>query len=146
MINGVLCRARTGVPWPELPERYGPQQTLYEQHRRWSAGRTWQQILAELQIDADATDPDGQLARHVREDSAQRTQARAVNIDSTSCRAHQHAAGARLRGRKPHPWPVTCRLSQMASDHRMGVSEWWIVLLRLPYLAVSSEFAFIRLL
>ncbi|MFJ9123453.1 transposase [Streptomyces sp. NPDC102340] len=37
VINGVLFRARTGVPWQDLPERYGPWQTVYERHRRWSA-------------------------------------------------------------------------------------------------------------
>lgn len=28
VVNGVLFRARTGVPWPDLPERYGPWQTF----------------------------------------------------------------------------------------------------------------------
>ncbi|MEU0031085.1 transposase [Streptomyces sp. NPDC006335] len=41
----VLFRARTGLPWPDLPERYGPWQTVYERHRRWSADGTWQSIL-----------------------------------------------------------------------------------------------------
>ncbi|MGW6015950.1 IS5 family transposase [Streptomyces sp. NPDC055210] len=90
VVNGVLFRARTGVPWPDLPERYGPWQTVYERHRRWSADGTWQRILAELQIEADAGDPDGALARELEREWA-------VNIDSTSCRAHQHAAGARHR-------------------------------------------------
>nr|WP_110944908.1 IS5 family transposase [Streptomyces niger] len=90
VVNGVLFRARTGVPWPDLPERYSPWQTVYERHRRWSADGTWQRILAELQIEADATDPDGTLARGLEGEWA-------VNIDSTSCRAHQHAAGARHR-------------------------------------------------
>ncbi|MCZ0993403.1 IS5 family transposase [Streptomyces noursei] len=97
VINGVLFRARTGVPWPDLPERYGPWQTVYERHRRWSADGTWQQILTELQIEADATDPDGTLAKDVEKESVQRRREWAVNIDSTSCRAHQHAAGARRR-------------------------------------------------
>ncbi|MBQ0850370.1 IS5 family transposase [Streptomyces sp. BH-SS-21] len=92
VVNGVLFRARTGVPWPDLPERYGPWQTVYERHRRWSADGTWQRILTELQIEADAGDPDGALARRL---DAEREWA--VNIDSTSCRAHQHAAGARHR-------------------------------------------------
>ncbi|AGP51764.1 hypothetical protein M271_00625 [Streptomyces rapamycinicus NRRL 5491] len=104
MIDGVLFRARTGVPWPGLPERYGPWQTVYEWHRRWSAEGTWYQILAELQIEADASNPDGALARAVGTETGQRGREWAVNIDSTSCRAHQHAAGAlgrtfRKRGR-----------------------------------------------
>lgn len=101
VINGVLFRARTGVPWPDLPERYGPWQTVYERHRRWSADGTWARILAELQIEADATDPDGALARAL--DRKRREQEWAVNIDSTSCRAHQHAAGARHRSPRDVP-------------------------------------------
>ncbi|MEU8579357.1 transposase [Streptomyces abikoensis] len=58
----MLFRARTGVPWPDLPERYGPWQTVYERHRRWSVDGTWQRILSGLQIEADAADPDGALA------------------------------------------------------------------------------------
>ncbi|UIX32969.1 IS5 family transposase [Streptomyces sp. GQFP] len=91
VISGVLFRAWTGVPWPDLPEGYGPWQTVYERHRRWSADGTWKTILEGLQIEADAGDPDAQLARRIgREEFA-------VNIDSTSCRAHQHAAGAQHR-------------------------------------------------
>ncbi|SED14364.1 IS5 family transposase [Streptomyces melanosporofaciens] len=97
VINGVLFRARTGVPWPDLPERYGPWQTVYERHRRWSADGTWQVILQELQIEADAGDPDGAFARQVSR------QEWAVNIDSTSCRAHQHAAGAPRKPPADHP-------------------------------------------
>jgi transposase len=93
VINGILFRARTGVPWRDLPERYGPWQTIYERHRRWSADGTWQMILGELQIEADAADPDGALARAL--DQEQQEREWAVNIDSSSCRAHQHAAGAR---------------------------------------------------
>ena len=94
VINGVLFRARTGVPWPDLPERYGPWQTVYERHRRWSSDGTWTALLQELQMEADAGDPDAGHAREV----ARREWA--VNIDSTSCRAHQHAAGA------PHKPPT----------------------------------------
>ena len=101
VINGVLYRARTGVPWPDLPERYGPWQTVYERHRRWSADGTWKKILEELQIEADATDHDGALARTL--DRERREREWAVNIDSTCCRAHQHAAGARHRPPRDFP-------------------------------------------
>ncbi|MEU5840207.1 IS5 family transposase [Streptomyces diacarni] len=96
VINGVLFRARTGVPWPDLPERYGPWQTVYERHRRWSADGTWQRILARLQIEADAVDPDGTRERGLEREWA-------VNVDSTTCRAHQHAAGARHRPPRDFP-------------------------------------------
>ncbi|MEU6369924.1 transposase [Streptomyces sp. NPDC046931] len=78
VINGVLFRARTGVPWPHLPERYGPWQSTYERHGRWSADATWRQILPELHIEVGAADPDGALAKAVGAESAQRRREWAV--------------------------------------------------------------------
>ncbi|MFF9340667.1 IS5 family transposase [Streptomyces sp. NPDC014773] len=90
VINGVLYRTRTGIPWRDLPERYGTWQTVYERHHHWSADGTWSRIQRALQAGADAgaKDADG---------------AWAVNVDSTACRAHQHAAGARHWPPKDHP-------------------------------------------
>ncbi|MYX87831.1 MULTISPECIES: IS5 family transposase [Streptomyces] len=80
VVNGVLFRVRTGVPWRDLPERYGSWKTVYERHRRWSADGTWDRILHSVQADADL---------------AGRIDWSMVGVDSTSCRAHQHAGGAR---------------------------------------------------
>ncbi|MGF3132001.1 IS5 family transposase [Streptomyces albidoflavus] len=80
VVNGVLFRVRTGVPWRDLPERYGSWKTVYERHRRWSADGTWDRILHSVQADADLA---GRIGWSM------------VGVDSTSCRAHQHAAGAR---------------------------------------------------
>ncbi|MFJ4704918.1 IS5 family transposase [Streptomyces anulatus] len=80
VLNGILFRVRTGVPWRDLPERYGSWKTVYERHRRWSADGTWDRILQAVQADADL---------------AGRIDWGMVGVDSTSCRAHQRAAGAR---------------------------------------------------
>ena len=69
---------------------------------------TWQKILEALQIEADAADPDGALARALDQEQQQREREWAVNIDSTSCRAHQHAAGARRRPPRDFPEKMTC--------------------------------------
>ncbi|WP_370087704.1 IS5 family transposase [Streptacidiphilus sp. MAP12-16] len=82
VLNGIYFRERTGVPWRDLPVRYGKWKTVYERHRRWSADGTWDRILKAVQAQADA---EGRL------DWSQ------VSVDSTTCRAHQHAAGARKR-------------------------------------------------
>jgi transposase len=119
VINGVLFRARTGVPWPDLPERYGPWQTVYERHRRWSADGTWNKILQELQIEADAGDPDAALAQAVQEQVREREWA--VNIDSTSCRAHQHAAGAPHRPPRDFPQKGVVRVCRPMGGRRWGV-------------------------
>ncbi len=80
VINGILCRTRTGIPWRDLPKRYGSWKTAYERHRRWSADGTWDTILRGVHADADL---------------AGRIDWSMVGVDSTSCRAHLHAAGAR---------------------------------------------------
>ena len=79
MIDGILHRVRTGVQWRDLPERFGPWKTVYERHRLWSADGTWEYLLQRVQAAADA-------AGEIDWD---------VSVDSTSVRAHQHAAGAR---------------------------------------------------
>ncbi|MCF3182269.1 IS5 family transposase [Streptomyces polychromogenes] len=80
VVNGILFRVRTGIPWRDLPERYGSWKTVYERHRRWSADGTWDRILQAVQADTDMA---GRLDWSM------------VGVDSTTCRAHQHAAGAR---------------------------------------------------
>jgi hypothetical protein len=49
VINGVLYRARTGVPWRDLPERYGCWVTVYKGRRHWSADGTWERLLAAME-------------------------------------------------------------------------------------------------
>ncbi|WP_240167899.1 IS5 family transposase [Streptomyces noursei] len=54
IINGVLCRQRTGAPWRDPPARFGPWKTVYQRHRRWSADGTWDRVFAAVLADADA--------------------------------------------------------------------------------------------
>jgi transposase len=79
VINGIFHRVRTGCPWRDLPERFGPYQTVYGRHRRWSGDGTWERILEVLQAGCDEAEG----------------AAWSVAVDSTVVRAHQHAAGAR---------------------------------------------------
>jgi transposase len=78
VINGILFRTRTSVPWRDLPERFGPWKTVYERHRLWSADGTWDYLLRQVQAMADA---EGEIDWD-------------ISVDSTAVRAHQHAAGA----------------------------------------------------
>ncbi|MYT66809.1 MULTISPECIES: IS5 family transposase, partial [unclassified Streptomyces] len=54
VINGVLWRLRTGAPWRDLPERYGPWQTAYERFARWEADGTWARLLEQVQVRDDS--------------------------------------------------------------------------------------------
>lgn len=78
----MLWRLRTGAPRRDLPERYGPWQTVYERFARGEADGTWAKPLEHAQVHDDAV---GRVEW-------------TVSVDSTINRAHQHAAGARERG------------------------------------------------
>ncbi|MDT0270216.1 transposase [Streptomyces sp. DSM 44915] len=73
---------RTGVPWRDVPAEYGPGNRVHDLFRRWQRNGTWHRSLARLPSMADA---DGAITWN-------------LNVDSTVCRAHQHAAGARKQG------------------------------------------------
>lgn len=105
LIDGIRWRVRTGAPWRDLPVRYGPWQTVYGLFRRWQREGVWAEIVAALQSRADAA---GLICWQ-------------VNVDSTVCRAHQHAAGARHDGdaqKEPPGGTVT-----EPADHGLGRSR-----------------------
>lgn len=79
ILDGILWIDRTGAPWRDLPERYGPWQTVATRFYRWRAAGIWDEVLAVLQQRADA---EGRIGWEVH------------YVDGTIVRAHQHAAGA----------------------------------------------------
>jgi transposase len=54
IINGILWVLNTGAPWADLPERYGPHQTVYDRFVRWQRCGLWQELLVALQACEDA--------------------------------------------------------------------------------------------
>ena len=82
VLNAILWKLRTGAPWRDLPERYGPWKTAHERLRLWTADGTWQRILDEVIVKDDSV---GEVEW-------------VISVDSSVVRAHQHAAGARKKG------------------------------------------------
>jgi transposase len=80
IVEGILWRLATGVPWRDLPDRFGPWATVYSRFRRWQRIGVWDGVLAAVQADADARG-DLDWALHL--------------LDGTTIRAHPHAAGAK---------------------------------------------------
>jgi transposase len=78
VMNGVLWILRTGAPWKEVPQEYGRKSTLYDRFKAWKDRGILEAVFAELSKDCDMQD---------------------LSFDSTSCKVHQHAAGAK-RGPK----------------------------------------------
>jgi transposase len=89
MVNAILWKLGTGAPWRDLPERYGPWESVYTRFRRWRLAGVWDQVLATVQTQGDA---EGKLDWSVQ------------FLDGTVIRAHQHAAGAKGGTRKRKPW------------------------------------------
>ena len=84
LIDGIRWRTRVGSPWRDVPPAYGKWQTVYGLFRRWQRAGVWAGILTALQARADS-------AGLITWD---------VSVDSTTARAHQHAAGARIKGKR----------------------------------------------
>ncbi|KGB55879.1 Transposase [Sphingopyxis sp. LC81] len=84
VINGILWRFRTGSPWADIPERYGPHTTCYNRFVRWRKAGVWDRLLT-----AVSQAFDGEL----------------VMIDSSSIRVHQHGATLK-RGTLIAAWDV----------------------------------------
>jgi transposase len=80
VLNGILWVLRTGAPWRDLPERYGPWQTAYSRFYRWQQAGVWQKVLKELQKQKDGS---GEVGWEIH------------FVESTTVRAHQHAAGVK---------------------------------------------------
>jgi len=80
-VEAVLYRYRAGIPWRDLPERFGAWKAIHTRWSRWAASGVWERMFKALSADAD-----NEYAM----------------IDSTIVRAHQHSAGARKkRAHKP---------------------------------------------
>jgi transposase len=87
VLEGIIYRFRTGIAWRDLPEEFGPWQTVWERHQTFSTNGTYDKIHARLLTEADAV---GDLDWM-------------VSVDSTINRAHQHATN-------------TSRVEQVAGD------------------------------
>jgi transposase len=74
VLNAIFFVLRTGTPWRDLPERYGPYTTVYNRFNRWAKRGVWLRIFEAL---------------------AARSPTSLQLIDSSIIRAHQHAAGGK---------------------------------------------------
>ena len=81
-VEAVLYRYRTGMPWRDLPERFGDGTKVHLRFSRWAKSGVWERVFQHLAADAD-----NEYAM----------------IDSTIVRAHQHSAGAKKKTAKTKP-------------------------------------------
>jgi len=86
IVHGILWILHTGAPWRDLPERYGPWQTVFQAFNRWRADGTWVRIVNSL---LDQLDDQGQIDHDL------------WCIDGSVIRASRAAAGAKKKPRPP---------------------------------------------
>jgi transposase len=80
-LNAVMWRFRTGSPWRDVPAEYGPWSTVYDRFRSWAKSGVFPHLIDAVIAEAAARRPvDLEL----------------VSVDSTTARAHHHAAGMAL--------------------------------------------------
>ena len=72
-VEAVVYRYRAGIPWRDLPERFGDWKNVHRRWSRWAEKNIWEKIFKLL-----AKEADNEYAM----------------IDSTIVKAHQHSAGA----------------------------------------------------
>jgi len=76
VMNGIFWVLRTGAPWRDLPDRYGPYTTAYNRFNRWRKAGIWDKLMAAV------TKAHG---------------GKVQMIDSSIVRVHQHASGVKKR-------------------------------------------------
>ena len=81
-VEAVLYRYRAGIPWRDLPERFGPWKAVHTRFSRWAEKGVWEKVFKQL-----ADDADNEYAM----------------LDSPIVRAHQHSAGAQKKRAKTKP-------------------------------------------
>ena len=76
MLNAMVYLLNTGIPWRDLPERFGPWQSAYSRCRAWTKAGVWENVLAHL----------------IQQDIIDET---TLMLDNTSIKVHQHASSGK---------------------------------------------------
>ena len=79
MLNAMVWLARSGAPWRDLPERFGPWESVYTRFRKWLDDGILDNIFRVFALDSELSE---------------------LSLDSTIARAHQHSAGAKKGAKK----------------------------------------------
>lgn len=79
-IEGICWRLRTGCPWRDLPDEFGPWQSLWRRYDTWAKDGTWDKLLRLIASRAETEEP------------------LVTAVDGTIVKAHKHAAGAQKGG------------------------------------------------
>jgi len=114
MLNGIFWILATGAQWRDLPERFGPWQTVYDYFNKWRKNGVYAKIIEALQVKLDAK---GHIDWNV------------WCVDGASVRASRAAAGAEKKVSSATPTnPPTTRWA--AAEAGLDQSSMWLLTAR----------------
>ncbi len=87
-VDAVLYVLKTGVPWRDLPERFGNWNSVWRRFDRWCENGVWERIVKEL-CEYDFEE---------------------VQLDSTSIKVHLAAVGGRREGDEKNAMPIVAEV------------------------------------
>jgi transposase len=112
VLNGILWALHTGAPWRDLPERYGPWQTVHNRFRLWTRDGTWAKILDALLTEQDRR---GRIGHDL------------WLIDTSVIRASRAAAGAKKKSQgAAQPWGEKGDATSRAKRPCAGSLSGWL--------------------
>jgi transposase len=82
-LEALLYRARTGIPWRDLPAEFGHWNAVFQRWKRWRLAGVWDRLFEMLPTDSPLAE------------------AKRLLVDSSTVRAHQHSAGAKKKRMRP---------------------------------------------
>ena len=100
MLNAIVWLARSGAPWRDLPERYGPWSSVYSRFRKWIDDGILDNIFRILSMEAELYE---------------------LSIDASIVQAHQHSAGAKKGG-------LQTRLGTAAGEPAQKSMQPWMLM------------------
>ena len=101
MLSGMLWIVRSGEQWRELPEAYGPWQSVYARFAKWRDDGTLEAIFRALSADADMEN---------------------LSLDSTCIKVHESANGGGKNSRYGS-WANQRRVKYKAARYRGWTGE-----------------------
>ncbi|WP_298732608.1 IS5 family transposase [uncultured Subdoligranulum sp.] len=84
MLNAMVYWLNTGIPWRDLPERFGPWQSVYSRFRAWTKAGVWENVLTNL----------------IQQDIVDET---TLMLESTTIKVHQHGSCAKKGAKMSSP-------------------------------------------
>lgn len=127
MLDGIFWILSTGAPWRDLPERFGPWQTVYDHFAKWRAAGVYSDIVQRLQVKLDDKGlidwelwcVDGAIVRASRAAAGAEKKVSSCTLRS---RRTTHWAAAEAGLERNSMWSLTVRELPWRSTSRPGKS------------------------